>query len=131
MADIKQIKIGSTTYDIRDDSKAPKTNFTGAQESTAGAAGLVPAPAAGAVSSFLCGNGSWMIPPDTTYDVATTSKNGLMSATDKEKLNGIQTGADAVSFSRSLTTGTKIGTITINGISTTSAVGTIDCGTWS
>lgn len=30
---------------------------------------------------------------DTTYDVATTTTSGLMNATDKVKLNGIQTGA--------------------------------------
>ena len=31
---------------------------------------------------------------NTTYDVATTSTNGLMSASDKTKLNGIATGAN-------------------------------------
>lgn len=55
---------------------------------------------------------------NTTYGVATTSSNGLMSSSDKSKLNGIQTGADAVSFSRSLSSGTKIGTININGTNT-------------
>jgi hypothetical protein len=55
---------------------------------------------------------------NTTYNVATTSANGLMSSSDKSKLDGIQTGADAVSFSRSLSSGTKIGTININGTNT-------------
>lgn len=55
---------------------------------------------------------------DTIYNVATTSANGLMSSSDKSKLNGIQAGADAVSFSRSLSSGTKIGTININGTNT-------------
>lgn len=55
---------------------------------------------------------------NTTYNVATTSANGLMSSSDKSKLNGIQAGADAVSFSRSLSSGTKIGTININGANT-------------
>lgn len=55
---------------------------------------------------------------NTIYDVATTSANGLMSSSDKSKLNGIQAGADAVSFSRSLSSGTKIGTININGVNT-------------
>lgn len=55
---------------------------------------------------------------NTTYNVATTSASGLMSSTDKSKLNGIQAGADAVSFSRSLSSGTKIGTININGVNT-------------
>lgn len=55
---------------------------------------------------------------NTTYNVATTSANGLMSSSDKFKLDGIQAGADAVSFSRSLSSGTKIGTININGTNT-------------
>lgn len=55
---------------------------------------------------------------NTTYNVATDSANGLMSSSDKSKLNGIQAGADAVSFSRSLSSGTKIGTININGVNT-------------
>lgn len=55
---------------------------------------------------------------NTTYNVATTSANGLMSSSDKSKLNGIQADADAVSFSRSLSSGTKIGTININGTNT-------------
>ena len=55
---------------------------------------------------------------NTTYNVATTSANGLISSSDKSKLDGIQAGADAVSFSRSLSSGTKIGTININGTNT-------------
>ena len=55
---------------------------------------------------------------NTTYSAATTSAAGLMSAADKTKLDGITASADTVSFSRSLTSGTKIGTITINGTAT-------------
>lgn len=55
---------------------------------------------------------------NTTYNVATTGVNGLMSSSDKSKLDGIQAGADAVSFSGSLSSGTKIGTININGVNT-------------
>lgn len=55
---------------------------------------------------------------NTTYNVATTSANGLMSSSDKFKLNGIQAGADSVSFNRSLSSGTLIGTININGVNT-------------
>lgn len=55
---------------------------------------------------------------DTTYNVATISANGLMSSRDKYKLDKIHAGADAVSFSRSLSSGTKIGTININGVNT-------------
>lgn len=55
---------------------------------------------------------------NTTYSAATTSTAGLMSASDKSKLDGITASADAISFSRSLTSGTKVGTITINGTGT-------------
>lgn len=55
---------------------------------------------------------------NTIYNVATTSADGLMSSRDKSKLDRIQAGADAVSFSRSLSSGTKIGTININGVNT-------------
>ena len=55
---------------------------------------------------------------NTTYSAATTSAAGLMSATDKSKLDTIAESADSVSFSRSLTSGTKVGTITINGAGT-------------
>ena len=52
------------------------------------------------------------------HAAATTSANGFMSSDDKAKLDGITASADAVSFSRSLTSGTKVGTITINGTGT-------------
>lgn len=52
---------------------------------------------------------------NTTYSAATSSANGLMSSADKAKLDAITASADAVSFTRSLTSGTKVGTITING----------------
>ena len=35
---------------------------------------------------------------DTTYSNATTSKAGLMSSTDKTKLNGISTGANKIGY---------------------------------
>ena len=57
----------------------------GATSSAAGAAGLVPAPAAGKQASFLRGDGTWVVPTNTTYSAATTSANGLMSAADKAK----------------------------------------------
>lgn len=54
----------------------------------------------------------------TTGTTATTSKSGLMSKADKVKLDNIAEGADSVSFSRNLTSGVKIGTITISGTDT-------------
>ena len=47
--------------------------------------------------------------------VVTDEANGLMSSTDKVKLDGIAAGADAVSFSQEQSSGIKVGTITING----------------
>ncbi len=41
---------------------------------------------------------------NTTYSVATTSANGLMSRTDKSKLDGIATGANNYSLPKSTTT---------------------------
>jgi len=65
------------------------SNMKAATASAAGGAGLVPAPAAGKQTSFLRGDGTWAVPTNTTYSVATTTKNGLMSAADKVKLDKI------------------------------------------
>ena len=73
-----------TTYD----------NFKGATASANGTNGLVPAPYIGNQTQFLRGDGSWATPQDTTYGVTTTSKDGLMSASDKSKLDGIASGAN-------------------------------------
>lgn len=66
-------------------------NMGGATTSAAGKAGLVPAPATGANNRYLRSDGTWAVPPDnnTTYSVATKSANGLMSAADKMKLDGL------------------------------------------
>lgn len=61
----------------------------GATSSAAGTAGYVPAPAAGAQGKYLRADGTWQTPPNTTYSVATQSANGLMSAADKKKLDGV------------------------------------------
>lgn len=51
---------------------------------------------------------------DTTYDDANTTTHGLMSASDKKKLDGIATGADSIKVSRTITDGTEIAKIKIN-----------------
>ncbi|MBQ3434570.1 MAG: hypothetical protein IJG24_05960 [Selenomonadaceae bacterium] len=65
--------------------------FVGATSSKAGVIGYVPAPAAGKQTSFLRGDGTWVIPTDTntTYSTATTTSSGLMSYSDKRKLNNL------------------------------------------
>ena len=92
--------------------------FKAATSSAAGGAGLVPAPAAGAQTKYLRGDATWQTPPNTTYSVVTTSTNGLMSTAMLTKLNGITDSADSVSFARTVTSGTKLATITINGSAT-------------
>ena len=78
------------------DTNTTYSAFKGASTSAAGGSGLVPAPAIGASNRYLRSDGTWQVPPDTntTYGVVTTSANGLMSASDKVKLNGIATGAN-------------------------------------
>lgn len=78
------------------------SNMTAATSSAAGKAGLVPAPGAGKQESFLRGDGTWVVPTNTTYSAATTSAAGLMSATDKVKLDGIATGANKITVDTSL-----------------------------
>lgn len=60
------------------------SDMTGATSGTAGAAGLVPAPAAGSQDKFLKGDGTWGTPTDTTYTAGTNVQiNGTtISATD-------------------------------------------------
>ena len=69
-------------------------NMTAATASAAGKAGLVPAPAAGTQTKFLRADGTWQNPPNTTYSAATQSANGLMTAADKKKLDGIAASAN-------------------------------------
>ena len=70
------------------------TAFKGATTSAAGTSGYVPGPSAGSADRYFRSDGTWAVPPNTTYSVASTSANGLMSASDKTKLDGIATGAN-------------------------------------
>ncbi len=81
------------------------SSMTAATASAAGKAGLVPAPAAGKQTSFLRGDGTWQIPINTTYNTATQSANGLLSAADKKKLDGIT--ANANNYAHPTTAGNK------------------------
>lgn len=65
------------------DTNTTYSNMGAATASAAGAAGLVPAPAAGKQTSFLRGDGTWVVPTNTTYGLASTTANGLL-----RQLNG-------------------------------------------
>jgi hypothetical protein len=85
------------------------SNMAPATASAAGKSGLVPAPAAGKQASFLRGDGTWVVPENTTYADATTSTHGLMSVNDKKKLDAIASGAQA----------NKIESVKVNGTALT------------
>lgn len=65
------------------DTNTTYANMKAATASAAGAAGLVPAPAAGKQTFFLRGDGTWVVPTNTTYGLASTTANGLL-----RQLNG-------------------------------------------
>lgn len=65
------------------DTNTTYTNMGAASASAAGKAGLVPAPAAGAQAKYLRGDGTWAVPTNTTYGLASTTANGLL-----RQLNG-------------------------------------------
>lgn len=87
------------------DSKAVNSDMTGATADANGTHGLVPAPAKGNQGQFLRGDGKWATPTDTKYGAATSSASGLMSATDKAKLDGIANNAN--NYSHPTTSGNK------------------------
>jgi hypothetical protein len=65
------------------DTNTTYANMKAATAFPARAAGLVPAPAAGKQTSFLRGDGTWVVPTNTTYGLASTTANGLL-----RQLNG-------------------------------------------
>jgi hypothetical protein len=69
------------------DNNTTYSAFKGATSAAAGGSGLVPAPAAGKQGQYLRGDGTWATPTNTTYSDATQSTHGLMSTSDKKKLD--------------------------------------------
>lgn len=95
---IESVKMNNTALAIS--SKSVNIPVMGAATaSAAGTVGVVPAPAAGKQTSFLRGDGTWVVPTNTTYNNATTTTAGLMSAADKTKLNGIADNATNTTIS--------------------------------
>ena len=62
--------------------------MTGATASAAGSGGLVPAPAAGKQTSFLRGDGTWVIPTDTNTHYTTHLYAGSGTAANATTTNG-------------------------------------------
>lgn len=79
----KWVNEKDTTYSV----------MSGATIDADGKSGLVPSPTKGA-QRWLDSTGAWTTPPNTTYGAASTTSAGLMSAADKNKLNGIADGAN-------------------------------------
>lgn len=88
-------------------------DMVGATSSADGKNGLVPAPSKGDATRYLRSDGTWVVPPDTTYPLVTTSDKGLMSPEDKDKLDNIEASANNYSLPTATSTvlgGVKIGT---------------------
>lgn len=83
----KWVNEKDTTYSV----------MSGATIDADGKSGLVPSPTKGA-QRWLDSTGAWTTPPNTTYGAASTTSAGLMSAADKNKLNGIAEGANKYSL---------------------------------
>lgn len=105
------------TWSVPPDTNTTYSVFKGATTSMAGGVGLVPAPSTGSATRYLRSDGTWQVPPDTntTYGVATTSTNGLMSSSDKSKLNNIDANANHYTLPTASRT-------TLGGVKTTSTV---------
>lgn len=65
--------------------------MSGASANANGAAGIVPEPKKGQQNRYLRADGTWSMPPDTTYSTATQTKDGLMSFSDKKILDAVNT----------------------------------------
>lgn len=103
---------GTTGSITTQDTNTTYGNMTGATANAAGKSGLVPAPAAGTQGSkYLRADGTWQTPPDTntTYGNASQNANGLMSAADKKKLDGIANGANNFTYSLPAASSTVLG----------------------
>lgn len=90
----KQLSTNDFNNDYKDMLDNPKV-MVGATEDEDGEQGDVPAPTSEEMDLYLQGDGSWSKPQDTTYNNATHTVSGLMSASDKVKLDGLDAIPDA------------------------------------
>ena len=78
-------KDGEATWG--NDNNTTYAAFKAATADSDGGSGLVPAPTKGKQGQYLRGDGTWATPTNTTYSDATQSAHGLMTASDKKKLD--------------------------------------------
>lgn len=81
--------------------------------------GTVPKAGEGSTGKFLKADGTWATPTNTTYEDATQSAHGLMSADDKAKLDGIAEGAEV---NQNAIASVKVGETTISASSKSDSV---------
>ena len=81
-------KLDNTTFTFtQQDNNTTYANYVGATTAASGTHGLVPPATAANRLKFLRGDATWQVPTNTTYATATEAANGLMSSSDKTKLN--------------------------------------------
>lgn len=100
----KKIKgiIPTKTSQLTNDSGFKTTDTTYGVVSKS-ADGLAPRlPNETATTKYLRQDGTWSVPPNTTYGAATQSVNGLMTAEDKKKLDGIADSANKTTYTNNL-----------------------------
>ena len=128
---VSQVKTDSTGHVSNMTSRTitiPSKTFGGATSSSAGTIGLVPSPVASDREKYLRGNGKWESLPSASTTAsgivqlssAVDSNAGYYAATSSavKQAYDLANSKSTVSFTRSLTSGTKIGSISINGTST-------------
>lgn len=109
---------GTTGNITTQDTDTTYVAMKGATSTANGTQGLVPAPSSGNQAKYLRGDGTWQTPTDTTYGIATSTSNGLMSSQMVVLLNGAAQTDNTISASDTIngvgvTIGGTIGNPTI------------------
>ena len=103
----------SVNKDVPSDAKFTDTVYT--HPTTAGNKHIPSGGSSGQILRWSAdGTAVWGADNNTTYSPATQSANGLMSATDKAKLDGIATGANAYTHPNSGVTAGTYRSVTVN-----------------
>ena len=97
--------------------------FTGTSGSASGASGIVPAPTASDANKFLSSDGTWQTVEMGTIADATTTSSGLMSASDKSKLDSLSNNGVTYTFTEifDIDSNNVVDIDTFGGASSTSA----------